>query len=57
MPAMNNLHIYIQNEYMNYLRPTPGISALPGGKEMYMGFLKFYSSKDGMSAGTDSFCF
>ena len=43
--------IYIEEEYMKHLRPSPGISALPGGREMYLGYLRYHTTKSGLLPG------
>lgn len=45
--AFKKLGDYIQTEYMNHLRPNPGISTLPYGAEMYQGFLEYHTSMSG----------
>ena len=51
LPSFNNMAIYIEEEYMKHLRTSPGISALPGGREMYIGYLRYHTSNSGLSPG------
>jgi uncharacterized protein (DUF885 family) len=45
--AFKKLGDYVHTEYMNHLRPNPGISSLPYGAEMYQGFLEYHTSMSG----------
>jgi uncharacterized protein (DUF885 family) len=47
--AFKKLGEYLQSEYMNHLRPNPGISTLPYGDEMYQGFLEYHTSMSGLT--------
>ena len=51
LPSFSNMAIYIEEEYMKHLRPSPGISALPGGRDMYLGYLRYHTTKSGLLPG------
>jgi hypothetical protein len=47
--------VYIEEEYMQHLRPSPGISVLPGGREMYLGYLRYHTTESGWTPGEGMF--
>jgi hypothetical protein len=51
LPAFKNLEIFILDEYMNHVRTSPGIWALPDGSQMYKAYLEYHTSLDDITAG------
>jgi uncharacterized protein (DUF885 family) len=55
LPAFKKLRNYVKNEYMKHLRPGPGISAVPGGLDMYKGYLEYYTTLTGITPGKSKY--
>lgn len=53
LPAFKNLQIYVENEYMNHVRPVPGIAVLPQGDTMYQAYLEYHTSIAGITPGDE----
>ncbi|MCB2377270.1 DUF885 domain-containing protein [Hymenobacter sp. BT635] len=45
-PTYQKLHDFLKNEYLPKARPTTGISAVPGGADMYRYAVKFWTTTD-----------
>jgi uncharacterized protein (DUF885 family) len=45
-PAFRQLHIYIEQVYLQSCRPREGVDSIPGGKEFYSQCLKWHTSLD-----------
>lgn len=46
IPAYKKLAVYLEKEYLPKARKTSGISAIPGGKEMYTYLVKYYTTTE-----------
>ncbi|WP_139362282.1 DUF885 domain-containing protein [Hymenobacter sp. CRA2] len=46
VPTYQKLHDFLQNEYLPKARTTTGISAVPGGADMYRYAVKFWTTTD-----------
>lgn len=46
IPAYARLHSFIKNEYLPRCRDTAGIGAMPGGREMYAYWIRFWTTTD-----------
>ncbi len=46
IPAYARLHAFLKHEYLPHCRDTPGISALPGGREAYAYAVRFQTTTD-----------
>jgi uncharacterized protein (DUF885 family) len=44
LPAYARLHAFIKTEYLPHCRDTAGIGALPGGKEMYAYWVRYWTT-------------
>jgi uncharacterized protein (DUF885 family) len=46
IPAYSRLHAFIKNEYIPRCRETSGLSAIPGGREMYAYWVRNWTTTD-----------
>jgi uncharacterized protein (DUF885 family) len=46
IPAYARLHNFVKTEYLPHCRDTSGINALPGGKEMYAYWVRYWTTTD-----------
>ena len=51
LPAFKLLQVFIESEYINHLRPAPGIRFLPQGPAMYQAYLDYHTGIAGITPG------